>query len=69
MIESKKQEIAKDIAEVLNKHSVENDSNTPDYLLAEMLVDQLEIWNTVSRAREYWFGHELCIGGPKKLET
>jgi hypothetical protein len=62
-----KKDLAKDIAEVLNKHSVENTSNTPDFILAEMLVEHLDVWVKTSRERERWYGHRLEIGGPTKI--
>ena len=38
-------ELAKDIAAVLNKHSAENGSDTPDFILAEYLMNCLqELW-------------------------
>lgn len=49
-------EIRRAIASVLNKHSAENGSNTPDFLLAEMLVGVLDVFNKAVRAREQWYG-------------
>lgn len=52
-----------DIASVLNKHSAENDSNTPDFILAEYLCDCFEAFTKISRERERWYGKSLSIGG------
>jgi hypothetical protein len=40
MIQDKPEIIAK-FAQVINSHSLENDSNTPDFILAEYLFDCL----------------------------
>ena len=44
-----------DIAKVLNQHSAENGSNTPDFLLAEFLTKCLDAWNDTVRARAMWY--------------
>lgn len=48
--------VAKDIAAVLNKHSVENDSNTPDYILAAYLMDCLQGYADAVRCRDEGYG-------------
>ncbi len=53
----------KDLEEVINKHSMENGSNTPDFILAHYLVDCLKSFNKTSKAREKWYGKELKING------
>jgi hypothetical protein len=50
------------IARVLNSHSRENASNTPDYLLAEYLLRCLEAGEILVARREKWYGVELEIG-------
>ena len=47
----------------LNRHSAENASNTPDFILAEYLMDCLRAFDTASRHREQWYGKRLSIGG------
>ena len=46
-----------DLAEVMRRHSVENDSNTPDFIVAEYLVRCLDAFATASRRREQWRKH------------
>jgi hypothetical protein len=48
----------KELAEVLNRHSKENGSNTPDFILATYLRDCLNAFNEASRDREKWYGVE-----------
>lgn len=51
--------LAKDIAELINKASIENDSNTPDYILGEYLVNCLLIYNTTIKNRTQHANSEL----------
>ena len=51
----------KELEEVINRHSMENGSNTPDFILAEYLDDCLQNFDKTSRAREKWYGKELKI--------
>lgn len=52
-----------DLAATLNRHSAENASNTPDFILAEYLMDCLRAFDMASRHREQWYGKRLSIGG------
>lgn len=54
--------LAQEIASAINRHSVENGSNTPDFLLAEYLVGCLGAWNTATIARDKWYGVRLAPG-------
>ena len=47
---------------LLNKYSKENGSNTPDYILANYLIQQLAAWNLAVRAREEWHGRKFSSG-------
>lgn len=46
----------KDLEGLINKHSIENGSNTPDFLLARFLMQCLDSWNASIAAREKWYG-------------
>jgi|GEM_PF-2001278 hypothetical protein len=48
----------KEIAAVINRHSKENGSDTPDFLLAEYLSDCLDAFDRTTKAREKWYGRE-----------
>jgi hypothetical protein len=54
-------ELIRDLAAVLNSHSRENRSNTPDFILAEYLVDCLYSFEAASNRREEWYGQKLSI--------
>ena len=44
-----------DLAAVINKHSQENASNTPDFILAQFLCGCLAAFNTAVQQRETWY--------------
>lgn len=46
----------KDLASLINRHSMENGSDTPDFILAEYLVGQLKAFNETTNARRKWYG-------------
>lgn len=46
----------KELEELINRYSKENGSNTPDFILAEYLVNTLAVFDTAVRARENWYG-------------
>lgn len=60
---SHKEELTRDIAEVLNRHCIENDSDTPDFILAGYLVDCLLAVAPAIRGRDNWYGLRPSPGG------
>lgn len=55
-------EFLRDLAGVINKHSREGGSNTPDFILAEYLSRALVGFERASKHREQWYGKSLSIG-------
>lgn len=53
--------LAGELASVLNRHSAENGSNTPDFILAEYMLTCLAAFNIASLHREAWYGKDLAI--------
>lgn len=45
-----------ELEELVNRHSMEQYSNTPDFVLAEYLLRQLEVFDLAVRERERWYG-------------
>ena len=45
-----------DLRALINTHSQENASGTPDYILAEYLVACLDAFGAAVRYREEWYG-------------
>ena len=52
------------IREVLNRHSAENGSNTPDFMLAAYLLDCLAAFDRAVNRRAIWYGHVDRPGKP-----
>ena len=53
----------KRLEEVINSESMENESNTPDFILADFMAKSLEAFDHAVLQRERWYGHHHCIGG------
>ena len=48
----------KELEELINRHSQENASNTPDFILAQYLQGCLLVFNTAIQQRETWYGRD-----------
>lgn len=44
---------------LINKYSKESGSDTPDFILASYVVEQLEVFDSVMRARENYYGRKM----------
>jgi len=53
---------AEELETLINKYSVENDSNTPDFLLAEYLIGCLAAYSVTCLKRDTWYGVSLKPG-------
>ena len=52
--EKKYEEFVRELAEVINRHSMENRSNTPDFMLAEFMAGCLNVYENTIRNRAEW---------------
>lgn len=50
------EDFRKELEELINQHSMENGSDTPDFILAQYLTDCLETFDKATKAREAWYG-------------
>ena len=50
--------LGKELGSLLNRFSVENKSNTPDFILAQYLMGCLQIFATAVQQRETWHGRD-----------
>ena len=48
---------------LINRHSIENGSNTPDFILAEYLTRCLFAFEAATNHRERWYGKPKSPGG------
>ena len=57
-----------EIERLINKHSAENSSNTPDFILAKFLSDCLQAFDRGVARRDRWYGVELRPGLPDVIQ-
>lgn len=50
-----------ELRDLLNRHSKENGSNTPDWILADYLLAALEAFDVANRARERWYAPDGLV--------
>ena len=43
---------------LINSHSMENVSDTPDFILADYLIECMVSFNNATRGRDDWYGWE-----------
>lgn len=53
MVEDK---FMKELEELINKHSKENESNTPDFILASYIHHALQAFDIAVENRDSWYG-------------
>lgn len=51
-----KSEFEKELTALINKHSLEGESDTPDFILAKFLKNSLKAFNEATRRRSDWYG-------------
>ena len=47
-----------ELTELINRHSVENSSDTPDFILAAYLARSLAVFDLAMYEREGWYGRQ-----------
>lgn len=48
----------KELRDLINRHSKESASNTPDFILAQYMAGCLENFETAIQQRETWYGRD-----------
>lgn len=51
-----------ELESLINCHSMENGSDTPDFILADYLLDCLKAFDKASNRRHEWHGHPAFLG-------
>jgi hypothetical protein len=54
-------EFRQELEALINAKSLELESNTPDFILCEFLLDSLTAFDRAVNAREKWFGREKTV--------
>lgn len=52
------QDFVKELGKLINRHSIENSSNTPDFIMAQYLVGCLEVFSLAIQQRETYYGRD-----------
>jgi len=47
-----------EVEKIINKNSLENESNTPDFILAEYLLGCLQLFDLTVNKREVWYNRK-----------
>jgi hypothetical protein len=63
------EDFKKDLESLINKHCIENESNTTDFILAEYLCDCLKAYEKIHASNEKWYGKKLEITMPELLNN
>jgi len=63
----------KELAKLINEYSKENDSDTPDFILARYLNAVLDNFNAAVMDREQWYGRirhveDIGLGNPPEYD-
>lgn len=51
--------LEKDLTALLNSHSMERISDTPDFLLAQHMIESLRQFDQSTRARKFWYSPDM----------
>jgi len=57
-----------ELEDLINRHSMENGSDTPDFILAEYLSECLRIFDRTIRSRENWYDDNKNHNISKKIK-
>jgi hypothetical protein len=62
-----REQFKEELEHLINKHSMENGSNTPDFVLTDYLMGCLDNFNRIIQSREKWYGRvvkePVCVKG------
>lgn len=64
----KNEPFEKELEALINKHSLENESNTPDYILTQYLINCLAAFTQATQQRENWYGRDPRPSNPEFTE-
>lgn len=56
-------QLREEIQTAINRASAENESGTPDFILASFLTDSLQAFDNATNLRDRWWGFNPKIGG------
>jgi hypothetical protein len=59
----------KELASLINKFGLDNLSNTPDYILADYLMDCFEIFHNTMNERDEWYNESKMGENYRHIRT
>ena len=68
-IRTRASDFRKELSSCINRHSRENGSNTPDFILAEYLEDCLAAFDRATKARKRWYAADRDPVEKRDAET
>ena len=51
-----KSKFESELSSLINRYRIENESNTPDFILSSYLIECLNTFNKAIKQREKWYG-------------
>lgn len=57
-----------ELEKLINIHSQENNSDTPDFILAEYLTDSLKAFDKATNARDRWYSLDRVVSLSKVVK-
>lgn len=64
-VEQERQTFEQELVSLINRHSIENRSNTPDWILGEYLIGCMKAFELTMHLREEYYGRPSPITAPK----
>lgn len=61
-LREKREEFRTKLISLINEYSLENDTNTPDYIIADLMINSYLNMNDVNLKRDEWYGVHLEPG-------
>ena len=65
IVEDRYERLIEEFRKVINRNSLENGSNTPDYILARMIVEFIALYNDTVQLKEEWHKPKIDSGEDK----
>ncbi len=58
-----------DLTKLLNKYNRENQSDTPDFILARFILDSVKAFDAAARVRDVWYEHHCAPAMRARIEA
>lgn len=63
----KQQEFKEELERLINRYSLENESNTPDYILSDYLYSCLEVLHETINQRDTWWRNKSSVNKNREI--